>query len=52
VNISLGIAASPKDAKKEEDLIKKADTALYYSKRTRNTATAYSPSMEETPKKK
>ena len=42
VTISMGIAAFPTDADSPDELIEMADKALYYSKRTRNTLTAYS----------
>jgi len=42
VTISMGVAAFPTDADSPDELIEMADKALYYSKRTRNTVTAYS----------
>jgi len=46
ITISLGGAAFPEDADSYEELVKKADEALYYSKKTgRNRFTLYSESL-------
>lgn len=45
VTISMGVAAFPTDSDSPDELIEMADKALYYSKRTRNTVTAYSPAV-------
>jgi len=34
VTLSVGIASAPDDARNEKDLVQKADTALYYAKKT------------------
>lgn len=46
ITISLGLASFSQDeVEDEDDFISKADMALYYSKNTRNTATAYEKGM-------
>jgi diguanylate cyclase (GGDEF)-like protein len=48
VTISVGCAEFPLQAENRDDLIEKADIALYASKhKGRNCATAYSPELED-----
>ncbi|MFH1263690.1 MAG: diguanylate cyclase [Pseudomonadota bacterium] len=47
VTVSVGAASFPEDAKEREELIERADRALYRAKRTgRNRAVAFTPSLE------
>ncbi len=53
VTISLGIAGYPTHAEEKMDLIRKADVALYQSKkRGRNTSTIFDPAFGTTPPEK
>ncbi|MDP3765845.1 MAG: GGDEF domain-containing protein [Nanoarchaeota archaeon] len=48
VTVSVGIATYPDDADKKEDIIKKADEALYFSKENgRNQTTMYNEGLKE-----
>ncbi len=47
ITISMGTASYPKNAQRVEDLIKKADTALYHAKRKgKNRVVVYEPQIE------
>jgi len=48
LTISLGLAVYPYDGKTKDDLIKKADLALYHAKQNgKNKTCAYSPDLED-----
>lgn len=52
IKISMGVAEAVADkAQDVQDLIKKADVALYHSKKTRNTVRAYDEKLGDVPKK-
>jgi len=47
ITVSLGAASFPKDAQRVEDLVKKADTALYHAKKNgRNQVVVYNPQID------
>jgi diguanylate cyclase (GGDEF)-like protein len=49
VTVSVGLAVFPTDAASAEEVVQRADTALYSAKETRNRAVAYVPPEGTTP---
>jgi len=49
ITVSIGVASSPEDARGKQDLIDRADAALYLAKRKgRDRVQAYSEEMDDT----
>jgi len=48
LTISIGMAMTPKDSNNKDDLVRKADLALYNAKKSgKNKTCVYSPELEE-----
>ena len=53
LTVSLGLAVYPVDSEKIDELIRKADLALYHAKKTgKNKTCVYSPELEQATKEK